>query len=853
MKRFIFGFVLTFCVCLTTEPFAQFSEPQSSVQLLLPIGAKAHLGKGAVFHMQYSPDNKHLVVATGAGIVWIYETETYQSVSVLAGHPGQVVGVEFSSDSKRMLSGVHTEGIAYLWDTQTWQLLYTFRTTSDSALGRFWFSADDTSVMMQNWFDESVDVWDVETGEHIENIPIEDEPLVPSIPDPPFLDDDGTYQGYEHWHRVPNSDLIAAWERDTIFINLFNVNTGEYLYSIICCLIVYPSGSTTLHVSDTFAPEGGSNTLHIFNNPEFSPDGRHVAIAGDDGTVRIFDINNRNTIFTGAVAVIEGHTRHIKSIAFSPDGETLATDSVMATLWDVETQTLLRRVIGSVVGSPGTGMVFSPDGLLALPGGERTVSFIDVDTGLPVRTILAGYDVFFSPDLKIYAEVRDGQIRLVDTDTGRLVHEISAPPTLLTPMTTLGIVNNETGEVDRFVEGGGKPASLSVGAFSPDGQMLAGGALNEGWIFIYDVQTGEQLYFLDPPAWSHSVYVSLAFSPDGRILASGDTKGVIRLWEITSETIRRTIIDESTAPSRTWDETPSHLRTIVPGLIDAVLSLAFSPDGNVLVSGDRSGAIDFWDVESGTHLQTLRGYRSRVIDLAFSPDGNTLASASTDIVLLWEYDPLNFTTQPHDRRDVNDDGVINVLDLVSVARAMRKSGYPIYADVNSDGVINVLDLILVAQNMGEPSDAAAPSLVGINETELNPAIVRAWIAQAELENDGSIAFREGIAKLKSLLALLIPKETALLANYPNPFNPETWIPYQLSKPADVRLTIYALNGQVVRTLALGHQAAGMYQSRNRAAYWDGRNAVGEPVASGVYFYTLTAGDFTATRKMLIRK
>ena len=98
-----------------------------------------------------------------------------------------------------------------------------------------------------------------------------------------------------------------------------------------------------------------------------------------------------------------------------------------------------------------------------------------------------------------------------------------------------------------------------------------------------------------------------------------------------------------------------------------------------------------------------------------------------------------------------------------------------------------------------------------------------------------------------------PDKTDLLPNYPNPFNPETWIPYQLSEPADVTLTIYAVNGTVVRTLALGHQPAGIYKDKARAAYWDGRNAVGEPVASGVYFYTLTAGEFTATRKLLIRK
>ena len=95
--------------------------------------------------------------------------------------------------------------------------------------------------------------------------------------------------------------------------------------------------------------------------------------------------------------------------------------------------------------------------------------------------------------------------------------------------------------------------------------------------------------------------------------------------------------------------------------------------------------------------------------------------------------------------------------------------------------------------------------------------------------------------------------TALQANYPNPFNPETWIPYQLQHAADVTVTIYDLRGTIVRQLLLGHQPAGVYHSRSRAAHWDGRNNLGEPVASGLYFYTLTAGDFTATRKMLIRK
>ena len=100
---------------------------------------------------------------------------------------------------------------------------------------------------------------------------------------------------------------------------------------------------------------------------------------------------------------------------------------------------------------------------------------------------------------------------------------------------------------------------------------------------------------------------------------------------------------------------------------------------------------------------------------------------------------------------------------------------------------------------------------------------------------------------------VLPKTTALLTNFPNPFNPETWIPYQLAKPAKVTLTIYDVRGRVVRTLVLGHQPAGIYWSRSKAAHWDERNQLGEKVATGIYFYTLKAGDYMATRKLLIRK
>ncbi len=211
--------------------------------------------------------------------------------------------------------------------------------------------------------------------------------------------------------------------------------------------------------------------------------------------------------------------------------------------------------------------------------------------------------------------------------------------------------------------------------------------------------------------------------------------------------------------------------------------------------------------------------------------------------------------------DVNGDGIVNIQDLVLVAGQFGETGKN-SADVNGDGVVNIQDLVLVAGAFGE--GAAAPSARAVSLSRLTASDVEGWLVKArvsirsgsgdpELQRGRSLSYLRGIAVLEQLLASLMPKASALLPNYPNPFNPETWIPYQLANSAEVTVTIYAANGAVVRTLDLGHRRAGSYASRSRAAYWDGRNAQGEPVASGVYFYTLQAGDFTATKKMVIRK
>ena len=128
-----------------------------------------------------------------------------------------------------------------------------------------------------------------------------------------------------------------------------------------------------------------------------------------------------------------------------------------------------------------------------------------------------------------------------------------------------------------------------------------------------------------------------------------------------------------------------------------------------------------------------------------------------------------------------------------------------------------------------------------------------WLAEGRLADDGSHVFKQGIATLEHLINTASPTETVLLPNYPNPFNPETWIPYDLAEDTDVHIYIYNLKGESIRQLSLGFQTAGTYRTQAHAAYWDGQNSVGEYVASGIYFYTLHAGHVKATRKMVITK
>ena len=278
----------------------------------------------------------------------------------------------------------------------------------------------------------------------------------------------------------------------------------------------------------------------------------------------------------------------------------------------------------------------------------------------------------------------------------------------------------------------------------------------------------------------------------------------------------------------------------------ALATLLSAPMG---ISVDTAGSKLYWTNARGrVQSANLDGSGIKnVVEGLISASKIAIGGANTETTTVKAATPAK---KDNAKYDVNGDGKVDNTDASLVASGLD-TGNAKY-DVDGDGTVNFLDLLLIFDNRDDDA-AAAPAIVGMKLNAVQIDRIEEQIDLLIATNDRSPAALRTLVYMQQLLATARPEKTQLFANYPNPFNPETWIPYELATDTHVTITIYNTQGVVIRTLQFGHQSAGYYTDRDRAAYWDGRNALGEQVASGLYFYQLETDEMSSMRKMVILK
>lgn len=740
----------------------------------------------------------------------------YFRSTTLEGHTGKVDSIAFSHDGKILASG-SWDNTVRLWDVDTHKEI-TSLTGHTGPVYSVAFSRDG-KILASGSYDRTIRLWDVATHTNIVTL-IGHKDAVSSLA------------------FSPNGKMLASGSYDRT-IRLWDIDTETDITTLtehkgrVMSIAFSPDGKTlasgswdnTIRLWDvatktninTFTEDTGDVMSVVF-----SPDGKTLASGSEKGAIRLWDVETNENFSTF------GEHSHSylwnMCLAFSPDGKTIAAGIYLGSIriWDIATE----RRIGVIADRDkmmGTvdSIAFSPDGKTIATGSwDPTVRLWSITksfkiTPYPIVSPAIGEKFTISIETDkgnvstIILSFYNKALRYVETTNGDLLPSSATIEAKLLPTTF-----NRIQLKFPYVQGKGTIVKITFEVID----------VRESDIKFFDVPY-LSLPFLTyetkvvPPEFPSSAVVNI--NPSTVLSPAIGEQLVFNVDIANGQNVARSEL--------TLDFDQSSLKHIS------------SSEGNYFAGevGNGNGTLEtiiFEVLDVKTSTVGVSGYLVAPNGFRYIP---TFESAEV-------IEPLP--------GDVNRDGIVSILDLVEIASSLDQQvssgGNP--ADVNEDGVVDIIDLVTVAGAIND--EAAAPAAWSLDlKGVLTTDQVQKWLSQAQhLEMTDAISQR-GIRFLENLLAALTPKKTALLPNYPNPFNPETWIPYQLAQPTEVSLTIYAVDGTVVRTLNLGYKTVGIYQDKTRAAYWDGKNELGEAVANGVYFYTLTAGKFKATRKMLILK